>query len=115
MTSNQERLPLTDRCWCGCQRETTRGAFWFQGHDKIAEAALNAIVHRDSVAQRLQDNGFGPDVSVIAAAVERGGWVTCERCGYPGRLASVQGHQAKYPNCGDNSNHWPTKCHFSQQ
>jgi hypothetical protein len=109
MTSDRGRLPLTDRCWCGCQRETTRGAFWFQGHDKIAEAALNAIEHRDSVAQRLHDRNYGPDHSVIAAAVQRGGWTTCEHCGYPGRPESVRLHQAKYPNCRDNPHHWPTQ------
>jgi len=109
MTEDQERLPLTDTCWCGCQRETTRGAFWFQGHDKIAEAALNALDHRDSVAQRLHDRGFGPDRSVTAAAVQHGGWSRCEHCGYPGRPASVRLHQAKYPNCRENPNPWPTE------
>src|ERR1700722_8401379 len=108
MTSNEERLPLTDKCWCGCQRETSRGAFWFQGHDKIAEAALNVIRHRDSVAQRLHSHGFGPDNSVIAAAVESGGWIRCEHCGYPGRPESVRWHQSRYPNCRDEPNRWPT-------
>jgi hypothetical protein len=110
VASNRERLPLTDRCWCGCQRETTRGAFWFQGHDKIAEAALNAIDHKDSVAQRLHDRGYGPELghSVIADAVARGGWVTCEHCGYPGRPESVRVHQSRYPNCRDDLNRWPT-------
>ena len=40
---------MTDSCWCGCGRETRRGAFFVQGHDKIAEAALLALDHGDSV------------------------------------------------------------------
>jgi len=99
-------LPLTRTCWCGCGRETTRGAFWFQGHDKIAEAALNAIDHQDSVAVRLNSRGFGPDKPVIVAAVERGGWTRCERCNYPGRPESVRLHQSRNPNCATEQK-WP--------
>lgn len=106
MTSD---LPMTKTCWCGCQRETTRGAFFFQGHDKIAEAALNAIDHDDSVAIRLNSRGYGPDPhrSVIAAAVKRGRWVRCERCNYPGRPESVRLHQSRNPNCATELQHWP--------
>lgn len=103
MTSD---LPLTRTCWCGCERETARGSFWIQGHDKIAEAALNAVNHKDSVAVRLHAHNYGPDRSVIAAAVERGGWIRCERCNYPGRPESVRLHQQRNPNCA-NEQQWP--------
>src|SRR5215831_17593329 len=105
MTERRERLPLTDTCWCGCQRETSRGAFWVQGHDKIAEAALLALDHGDSVAQRLHERDFGPQRSVTDEAVKRGGWTRCDRCGYPGRPESVRLHKARYPNCGQDP--WP--------
>ena len=109
VTSNSSPLPLTSKCWCGCQRQTTRGAFWYQGHDKIAEAALNALEHEDSVARRLYDRGYGPDHPVIVAAVQTGRWTTCTRCGYPGRPESVRLHQSKYPNCETTAPQpWPT-------
>src|SRR6185437_4645189 len=101
MTRQGDRLPMTDTCWCGCGRETSRGSFFVQGHDKIAEAALLALDHGDSVARRLHERGYSPYQSVCTAAVERGGWVRCQRCGYPGRPESVRLHQAKYPNCGE--------------
>ena len=105
MMAEPDRLPMTDTCWCGCGRNTRRGSFFVQGHDKIAEAALLALDHGDSVARRLHEREYGPGRSVIAAAVERGGWIRCGRCGYPGRQESVRIHQGRYPNCHENP--WP--------
>ncbi len=58
MTTQPDRLPMTDTCWCGCARDTRRGSFFVQGHDKIAEAALLALDHGDSVPAGFTSAGM---------------------------------------------------------
>lgn len=53
-------MPLpTGECWCGCDAEAKRGAFFAPGHDKRAEAAIVKVVY-GSVPQLLLAHGFGP-------------------------------------------------------
>jgi hypothetical protein len=57
--SNTPREPRT--CWCGCSRTISREAEGFVGgHDKKAEAYLNALMHHGSIIERLDAAGFGP-------------------------------------------------------
>ncbi|MBN6034068.1 hypothetical protein [Amycolatopsis sp. 195334CR] len=66
-------------CYCGCGSEIAPGAFFRQGHDKKADADLNAIHHGDTVAQRIVDRGYGPGgVNLHERAIELG---VRERCG----------------------------------
>lgn len=96
--SKLPRLIPTGTCWCGCGKETAIGAFFAQGHDKIAEAALIAAEFNGSVPQLLHAQGYGPGRSVIHQAVEAGVWEACpERgCWYKGATQSVRTHQRKY-------------------
>src|SRR6266540_2811186 len=82
-----DRIIPTGTCWCGCERETALGAFFVQGHDKIAEAAVLDLHFGGSVAQLLQDNGYHPGNPVIKAAWRAEVWDACA-CGYHGRPAS---------------------------
>src|SRR6266508_1318649 len=86
-----DRIIPTGTCWCGCERETALGAFFVQGHDKIAEAAVLDLHFGGSVAQLLQDNGYHPGNPVIKAAWRAEVWDACA-CGYHGRPASVARH-----------------------
>jgi hypothetical protein len=55
-----EKLLPTGECWCGCGKETTVGAFFSTGHDKIAESAVLKIVY-GNVPNFLVEHGYGPD------------------------------------------------------
>lgn len=69
----------TGTCWCGCGNPATPGAYFLTGHDKKATGDLDAIRHSGSVAQRLVDNGYGPDgKNLHEHAIELG---VRERCG----------------------------------
>lgn len=57
--AGRQRLIPTGDCWCGCGEETTRGAFFRPGHDKIAESAVIAVDY-GGVAELLQRHGYGP-------------------------------------------------------
>lgn len=46
-------------CWCGCRAEVRPGAFFQQGHDKIAEAYVTRRVY-GSVAAYVARHGYGP-------------------------------------------------------
>jgi hypothetical protein len=59
MSTRVKPLP-TGTCYCGCGREVGPGAYFRTGHDKKAEGDLNAILHNDSVVQRIVDHGYGP-------------------------------------------------------
>ncbi len=52
-------LSPTGTCWCGCGEETGRRSFFAPGHDRKAEAALIRLEY-GSVAQFLEDHGYGP-------------------------------------------------------
>lgn len=91
-----QRLIPTGYCFCGCRAPTAIGSFFSRGHDKTAEAALLAARYGSSVAQLLDHHGFGPDESVLDAAVAEGGWVICTYCTYAGAPASVRNHTRKY-------------------
>jgi hypothetical protein len=90
------RLIPTGTCWCGCGKETSIGAFFARGHDKIAEAALTAAEFGGSVPQLLHKYGYGPGRPVIDEAVNAGVWTACEQCWYRGTLTSVATHQRKF-------------------
>jgi hypothetical protein len=99
MTDTTDRLIPTGTCFCGCGASVGLGSFFARGHDKTAEAALLAVRYESSVARLLEHHGFGPDKSVLEAAVDEGGWVICETCEYAGAPASVRNHTRKYhPN-----------------
>ncbi len=92
------RLIPTGKCWCGCEQDTGRGAFFVQGHDKRAEAALVAIDYHGSVAELLHRHGYGPGRPIIRDAVSQGVWSGCPYCGYAGTAASVRSHlQQEHP------------------
>ncbi|WP_333742723.1 hypothetical protein [Streptomyces ardesiacus] len=91
-----QRLLPTGTCWCGCGNETGIGSFFTRGHDKTAEAALLAVRYDASVARLLDHHGFGPENSVLDAAVEEGGWEVCRICEYAGAPLSVRNHTRKY-------------------
>lgn len=91
-----QRLLPTGSCFCGCGATTAIGSFFSRGHDKTAEAALLAVRYGSSVAQLLDHHGFGPDESVLDAAVDEGGWKICQLCTYAGAPASVRNHTRKY-------------------
>ena len=92
-TSSQAlRLIPTGKCWCGCEQDTARGAFFLQGHDKRAEAALVAIEYHGSIAELLHRHGYGPGRPIIRDAVSEGVWSGCPYCGYAGAAASVKAH-----------------------
>ena len=106
MFMNATKLPRlipTGTCWCGCGKDTSLGAFFAQGHDKIAEAAYVAAEFGGSVAQLLHATGYGPGRPVIEEAVENGKWERCgfiredgQRCWYCGAPASIRLHRNKY-------------------
>jgi hypothetical protein len=54
-----EKLMPTGECWCGCGGETSVGAFFLTGHDKVAEAAV-VKVNYGSVPNLLIEHGYGP-------------------------------------------------------
>ncbi|MGW9399381.1 hypothetical protein [Streptomyces sp. NPDC055642] len=90
-----QRLLPTGSCWCGCGATTSIGAFFARGHDKTAEAALLAVRYDSSVARLLHHHGYGPDKSVLDAAVKDGGWEECPHCEYAGAPLSVRNHTRK--------------------
>jgi hypothetical protein len=90
------RLIPTGTCWCGCGKETSRGAFFARGHDKIAEAALTAAEFGGEVPQLLHHYHYGPHRSVIDEAVQAGAWEECSDCWYKGTSESVRNHRRKY-------------------
>jgi hypothetical protein len=90
------RLMPTGTCYCGCGGATTVGAFFLPGHDKRAEAAVLAARYGNQVVRLLAAHGFGPDRSVVDAAVADGGWTACPGCGtYKGAPASIAAHQRR--------------------
>lgn len=98
MTKNEQpRLIPTGTCWCGCGKQVGLGAFFYRGHDKVAEAALLASKYGSSVVQLLHAHGFGPGHSVTAEAVSQGAWGRCAApgCGYTGNAVSVRNHGKK--------------------
>lgn len=98
MTKNKyPRLIPTGTCWCGCGKQVGLGAFFYRGHDKVAEGALLASKYGGSVAQLLHAHGYGAGHSVTDDAVRQGDWTRCEvaACGYTGSPASVRNHGKK--------------------
>ncbi|MFH8813112.1 hypothetical protein ACH4GZ_38935 [Streptomyces hygroscopicus] len=86
----------TGYCFCGCGKKVGYGRLFAQGHDKMAEAAFIAVHHGGSVAQLLQEHGYGPDKSITAAAVEAGAWEKCPRCDYVGATNSIRNHMSRH-------------------
>ncbi|MFG2950833.1 hypothetical protein [Streptomyces adustus] len=85
----------TGRCWCGCGTTTGPGAYFRQGHDKIAEAAVLATRYGNNVVRLLAHHGFSSEISAVNEAEARGIWVVCPECEYRGAPASVINHQKK--------------------
>ncbi|MFJ2217951.1 hypothetical protein ACIQVO_38225 [Streptomyces sp. NPDC101062] len=61
------------------------------GHDITAAAALRAL-RGMKLPQQLVSLGFGPERSVVQAAVEEAGWVRCAGCAYAGTPANLASH-----------------------
>jgi len=59
MQASKERLLPTGECWCGCGAETSTGAFFVSGHDKVGESAIVKTVY-GSVPEFMVHHGFGP-------------------------------------------------------
>jgi len=89
------RLIPTGTCWCGCGKDTAVGAFFSQGHDKLAEAALVALEYHGQVAQLLHAHGYGPGRSILDEVATRGLWRRCFYCWYTGSRMSVRNHLQK--------------------
>jgi hypothetical protein len=94
-TKELPRLIPTGTCWCGCGQETSLGAFFARGHDKLAEAALLAVEYEGSVARLLHKHGYHPGRSLSDHAIAAGVWAQCPECTYRGRPGAVRAHQAK--------------------
>ena len=87
------RLLPTGWCFCGCGQPAELGRFFVRWHDATAAAALRALMN-GSVAASLVAAGFGPDRSVVQAAVDRAGWMQCPDCAYAAASAAkLQAHQ----------------------
>lgn len=57
---------------------------WFvRGHDVTAAAALRAV-EALRLPHQLMSLGYGPERSVVEAAVQEAGWVRCPGCAYVG-------------------------------
>lgn len=91
------RLIPTGICFCGCARETQLGKFFVRGHDITATAALRAVEGGLSLAERLHAQGFGPERSVVSAAVDQADWHRChtESCDYAGTRSGLAAHQQR--------------------
>ncbi|MDO0936506.1 hypothetical protein QQY66_34165 [Streptomyces sp. DG2A-72] len=63
------------------------GRWFVQGHDVIAAAALRAVEEL-RLPRQLVSLGFGPERSVVEAAVRAAGWVRCLGCAYVGPSAN---------------------------
>jgi hypothetical protein len=88
-------LRAAQLCWCGCKTEIGDSSFFARGHDKLAEAALLAAKYDGTVARLLAEHGYGPDNSVIHAAVANpeSGWERCPVCQHPGNEQTMRNHQ----------------------
>ncbi|MER7914776.1 MULTISPECIES: hypothetical protein [unclassified Streptomyces] len=91
----QTRPAPTGRCWCGCGLATGPGAYFRQGHDKIAEAAVLVTRYGNSVVRLLAHHGFNSDISVVDEAEAQGIWEVCPDCEYRGAPKSVANHRKK--------------------
>ncbi|MFF8994503.1 hypothetical protein ACF09H_32185 [Streptomyces sp. NPDC014983] len=89
-------MPTGD-CFCGCGAEAEIGRWFVQGHDITAAAALRALEGK-KLPQRLVSLGFGPQRSVVQAAVDEAGWVRCPGCAYAGTPANLATH-TRAGNC----------------
>jgi hypothetical protein len=63
------------------------GRWFVQGHDVTAAAALRAVEEL-RLPHQLAVLGFGPERSVVEAAVREAGWVRCPVCAYVGPSAT---------------------------
>jgi hypothetical protein len=85
------RLVPTGDCFCGCGAEAEIGRWFVLGHDITAAAALRALQGM-KLPQQLVSAGFGPERSVVQAAVDGAGWVRCAGCAYAGTPANLAAH-----------------------
>lgn len=74
-------------CFCGCGEKAEMGRWFVQGHDVTAAAALRAVEEL-RLPHQLAMLGFGPERSVVEAAVREAGWVRCPVCAYVGPSAT---------------------------
>lgn len=63
------------------------GRWFVPGHDVTAAAALRAVEEL-RLPHQLMSLGFGPERSVVEAAVREAGWVRCPGCAYVGPSAT---------------------------
>lgn len=85
------RLVPTGYCFCGCGGEAEIGRWFVQGHDITAAAALRAVEGL-RLPHRLVEAGYGPEHSVVQAAVEQAGWKRCPGCAYAGAPDGLAAH-----------------------
>ncbi|MFG2961401.1 hypothetical protein ACGF5O_47760 [Streptomyces sp. NPDC048291] len=98
MTEKRER-----GCFCGCGEKAEMGRWFVQGHDVTAAAALRAV-KESRLPHQLVVAGFGPECSVVKAAVREAGWVRCPGCAYVGPPAN---HTCTDAPVGDQSSSSP--------
>uniref|UniRef100_UPI004056E893 hypothetical protein n=1 Tax=Streptomyces olivaceus TaxID=47716 RepID=UPI004056E893 len=75
----------------GCGAEAAIGSWFVRGHDITAAAALRALQGM-RLPQQLVSLGFGPERSVVQAAVDEVGWVRCPGCAYAGTPVNLAAH-----------------------
>ncbi|RAJ48581.1 hypothetical protein K376_07083 [Streptomyces sp. PsTaAH-130] len=98
-------------CFCGCGENVEMGRWFTPGHDVTAAAALRAVEEL-RLPHQLVSAGFGPERSVVEAAVREAGWVRCPGCAYVGPPANhsctdapVSGHSPSSPEPGLDQEH----------
>ncbi|MFD5344817.1 hypothetical protein ACFWJY_13890 [Streptomyces anulatus] len=89
MTEKRER-----GCFCGCGKSAETGRWFVQGHDATAAAALRAVEEL-RLPRQLVSLRFGPERSVVEAAVREAGWVRCPGRAYVGPSASHTSRSAR--------------------
>lgn len=75
------------RCFCGCGENAEVGRWFAQGHDVTAAAALRAVEEL-RLPRQLVSLGFGPERSVVEAAIKEAGWERCTMCARVGPSAN---------------------------
>ncbi len=63
------KLLPTGECWCGCGAETSVGAFFKPGHDKVAESMM-ILIKYGGVPEFLEAEGYGPSGKNLREAYE---------------------------------------------
>ncbi|MEV0636340.1 hypothetical protein AB0I77_15475 [Streptomyces sp. NPDC050619] len=92
----------TRGCFCGCGKEAEVDGWFAQDHAVTALAALRAV-ETLWLPHRLMEAGFGPERSVVEAAIQEAGWVRCPGCAYVGPSGAHAGTCTAGAPAGDQS------------